>query len=104
MKFRNLIFAFTLMSASAKASENYVFDTLGTSRAGQIVALETYGYKKSTHSYFVSIKFFDVWSKRYVGNKFEVELPADRGVTVQKARVKARTMAKNELARFKISG
>lgn len=81
-----------------------MIDTLGSSPAGQFVALEEYGYKSQTHTYYVSIKVLNVWTKEYVGEKIDVELPAHRPHYLVKAREKAKVLAEEELKRFKISG
>ena len=81
-----------------------MIDTLGSSKAGQFVALEEYGYKSQTHTYYVSIKVMNVWTKEYVGKKIDVELPAHRPTYLKMAREKAKILASDELAKFKISG
>ena len=79
-------------------------DTLGMSKAGQFVALEEYGYKANTHSYFVTIKIINVWTKEYVGSTVVVVEPAHRPVNLIMARAKAKKLASADLQRFKISG
>lgn len=96
-----LIFSFSLL---AGASEHQMIDTLGMSKKGQFVALEEYGYKSQQHSYYVTIKIMNVWTKEYVGKFVEVELPAHRPVYLDKARSKARGLAQEELNRYGISG
>lgn len=79
-------------------------DTLGTSKAGQFVALEEYGYRAHTHSYFVTIKIINVWTKEYVGSTIEVVEPALRPVNLNQARQRAKNLASENLRRFKILG
>lgn len=101
------LFVFTflaLLSMTVAASEHQMIDTLGASPKGQFVALEEYGYKTQSHSYYVRIKVMNVWKKEYVGNFIEVELPAHRPVYLKKAREKARILAREELKKFQISG
>jgi hypothetical protein len=74
------------------------------SKAGQFVALEEYGYKSNTHSYFVTIKIINVWTKEYVGSTVEVEEPALRPISLNQAREKAKKLASDDLKRFKILG
>lgn len=81
-----------------------MIDVLGVSPKGQFVAVEEYGYKPQTHTYYVSVKFMNVWTKEYVGETFKVELPAHRPVDLTKARDRARILATDELKRFNISG
>lgn len=95
-----LFIAFTSLSF---ASEHQMIDTLGASPKGQYVALEEYGYKLQSHSYYVRIKVMNVWKKEYVGKEVEVELPAHRPNFLKKAREKAKMMAQEELKRFNIS-
>lgn len=96
--------AFVIITMSAKASEHQMIDTLGASPKGQFVALEEYGYKSMNHSYYVRIKVMNVWKKEYVGKEIEVELPAHRPVYLEKARQKAKVLAREELNKFHISG
>lgn len=86
------------------ASEHQMIDTLGSSPKGQYVALEEYGYKSVSHSYYVRIKVMNVWKKTYVGAPVEVELPAIRPEFLLKARQKAKILAHDELTKFHISG
>lgn len=79
-------------------------DTLGSSRAGQFVALEEYGYRENTHSYFVTIKILNVWTKKYVGSTVEVEEPALKPINLLNARAKAKKLASDDLKKFNISG
>lgn len=91
-------------ASAAFGGQHNKIDTLGVSKAGQFVALEEYGYKASSNSYFVEIKIINVWTQEYVGKVFKVEARADRPVNLDQARVKARTLASDDLRRFKISG
>lgn len=79
-----------------------MIDTLGSSSKGQFVALEEYGYKSQTHTYYVRVKIMNVWKKQYVGKSIEVELPAHRPVFLEKARIRARYLANEELKKFQI--
>lgn len=92
---------FLVFSLSAFANQNTI-DTLGTSKAGQYVALEEYGYQKLTHSYFVTIKIINVWTKEYVGTAVEVEIPAETPLKLSEARARAKSLAMEDLKRFKI--
>ena len=96
--------AFVMIAMTSKASEHQMIDTLGASPKGQFVALEEYGYKSTSHSYYVRIKVMNVWKKEYVGKEIEVELPAHRPVYLMKARQRAKVLAKEELKKFQISG
>lgn len=93
-----------ITSLNVLASEHQMIDTLGTSPKGQYVALEEYGYKSQSHSYYVRIKVINVWKKEYVGKEIAVELPAHRPNYLKKARSKARILALEELKRFDIRG
>ena len=94
---------FTL-SVSAFAREHQMIDTLGVSPKGQFVALEVYGYKSHSHTYYVSIKIMNVWTKQYVGESIAVEMPANRPTDLKKARTRAKYLAQKELSKFNISG
>lgn len=91
-------------ATQAFANQHNKIDTLGMSKAGQFVALEEYGYKANTHSYFVTIKIINVWTKEYVGSTVEVEEPALRPVSLNQAREKAKQLASDDLKKFKILG
>lgn len=95
---------FLVLSFSSFASQHNKIDTLGYSKAGQFVALEEYGYKKATHSYFVTIRIINVWTKEYVGTAVEVEEPALSPLKLSLARARAKSLASDDLKRFKISG
>lgn len=88
----------------AFAREHQMIDTLGVSPKGQFVALEVYGYNSQNHTYYVSIKVVNVWTKEYVGETIAVELPAYRPDDLKKARSRAKLLAHKELVRFNISG
>lgn len=92
------------LSKMAISSEHQMIDTLGASPKGQYVALEEYGYKAQTHSYYVKIKFMNVWKQNYVGSPIEVEVPASRKSFLNEARAKARVLAKEQLSTLGISG
>ena len=92
------------LTTSALAGQHNRIDTLGVSKAGQFVALEEYGYKSGSDSYFVTIKIVNVWTKEYVGSKVEIEEPAHRPINLVMARERARKLASEDLKKFKISG
>lgn len=92
------------MATQAFGNQHNKIDTLGMSKAGQFVALEEYGYKPNTHSYFVVIKIMNVWTKEYVGSTVEVEESAFRIQNLNQARQKAKKLASDDLKRFKIRG
>lgn len=93
-----------LSTGFALSSEHQMIDTLGSSPKGQYVALEEYGYKSDKHAYYVNIKIMNVWTKEYVGSTIKVERPAHRPIFLKKAREEAKLLAKDELAKFSISG
>ncbi len=93
-----------LLSGLSFSAEHQMIDTLGTSRKGQFVAIEEYGYKAQTHTYYVTIKILNVWTKKYVGQRTEVELPALRPDYLLKARSQARLLSIDNLRSFGISG
>jgi predicted secreted protein len=99
-----IIISLLTFSSLTSASEHQMIDTLGTSPKGQFVALEEYGYKLQSHSYYVKIKVINVWKKEYVGKSIEVEEPAIKPVQLIKARSKARILALEELKKFDIRG
>ncbi len=99
-----ILFVLTMISSAASAREHQVIDTLGSSKKGQYVALEEYGYEQQRHSYFVRIKVINVWTSEYVGRSINVELPALRSNDLQKARERAKVLAQDELNRFGIRG
>lgn len=84
------------------ASEHQMIDTLGSSPKGQYVALEEYGYKTASHTFYVRIKIINVWKNKYVGKSVDVELPADRPFLLKKARSRAKFLAQEQLKRFDI--
>ncbi|WPU65128.1 hypothetical protein [Peredibacter starrii] len=99
-----LIISLFTLSVSAFAREHQMIDTLGVSPKGQFVALEVYGYKSHSHTYYVSIKIMNVWTKKYVGDSVEVEMPAYRPTDLSKARTRAKYLAHDQLSKFNISG
>lgn len=99
-----ITFILFLLASTAAFGKQHRIDTLGASKAGMYVALEEYGYKASTHSYFVTIKIINTYTKEYVGSKVEVEEPAYQPVNLKKARAKAKALASGDLAKYKISG
>jgi predicted secreted protein len=103
--FKWLMFiALVAFSGLSFGSEHQMIDTLGVSPKGQYVALEEYGYKSQNHTYYVKIKVINVWTKEYVGNSIDVELPAHRPNYLLKARARAKMLAHDVLKRFDISG
>jgi predicted secreted protein len=102
MKKLLIILIFCLLNYPAWALEHQIIDTLGSSSKGQFVALEEYGYKFQTHTYYVRVKIMNVWKKQYVGKSIEVELPAHRPNFLEKARIRARVLANEELKKFQI--
>ncbi len=101
MKF--IIMSVFMLSLSAMASQHQMIDTLGVSPKGQYVALEEYGYVKEKHTYYVTVKIINVWTKKYEGQSIEVETPAHRPVELERAREKARGLAQETLDKYKIS-
>ncbi len=99
-----IVTAFLMLSGGLLASEHQMIDTLGVSSKGQFVALEEYGYKAQSHTYYVTIKVMNVWKKEYVGQRIELEVPAHRPDYLAKARTRARLMAQDHLRRYGISG
>lgn len=93
-----------LSSGLALAAQHQMIDTLGASPKGQFVALEEYGYRPHSHTYYVSIRIMNVWTKEYVGKSVDVEMPADRPTHLTKARQQAKSLAQGQLMQFKISG
>ncbi len=102
MNYKTTFILMMLLSQSAQSNEHFKIDTLGSSKAGQFVALEEYGYKSHTHSYVVRVKILNVWTKEYVGKEIEVEEPALNPQKLSHARAKAKSLAKEDLERFKI--
>jgi len=93
-----------IMVSPVFGNQHNKIDTLGVSKLGQFVALEEYGYKPNTHSYFVTIRILNVWTKKYVGSTVEVEEPAHQPVSLEQAREKAKKMASENLKKFNILG
>ena len=98
-----ILIASIMFSTLILGGEHQMIDTLGISSKGQYVAIEEYGYRSQSHSYYVTIKVMNVWKKIYVGQAIEVELPAHRPSYLQKARTKARFLATEHLKTFGIS-
>jgi predicted secreted protein len=90
------------LALPVRAGEHQMIDTLGTSSKGQFVALEEYGYKSQSHSYYVRIKIMNVWKKEYVGKSIEVEIPAHRPSFLKTARTRAKLLAMEELKAYNI--
>ena len=103
MKVLNTLMLFSLLSGMAYGSQHQIIDTLGVSPKGQYVAVEEYGYKSDKHSYYVTIKIMNVWTKKYIGKTVEVELPAHRPNYLQLARDKAKVEASQQLNKFNIN-
>lgn len=93
-----------LFSTQIWAGDHQMIDSLGISPKGQYIALEEYGYKNDKHTYYVEIKIMNVWKKEYVGSTTKVELPAHRPEYLTKARLRAKSLASEELKKFNISG
>lgn len=102
MKKAFLIGLALLSTTMSFARSHQMIDTLGVSPKGQYVALEEYGYRVETHSYYVNIKVMNVWKKEYVGNSVILEVPAHRPNFLAEARQKAKFEAKSELRKFNI--
>lgn len=100
--FRLLLVLTLSLSSFAFAGEHQMIDTLGASKKGQFVALEEYGYRSQNHSYYVNIRVMNVWTKQYVGQTIQVELPAHRPHYLEKARARAKFLANDILKRFDI--
>ncbi len=92
------------MTLLSQAAEHQMIDSLGASPKGQFVALEQYGYKPMNHSYYARIQVLNVWTQKYVGKTFEVEVPAIKREHLNQARIRARSQALGELRRFQIQG
>lgn len=91
-------------STGVLASEHQMIDVLGVSPKGQFVAVEEYGYRSQNHTYYVSVKVMNVWTKKYVGSKIEVVKPAHRPNFLEMARSEAKNLASDQLKRYNISG
>lgn len=101
MKF--ILFLFIVINSTVSfAREHQMIDTLGSSSKGQFVALEQYGYKSHSHSYYVKIQVMNVWTEEYVGQTIEVEMPAHRPFMLEKARARAKELAKDQLTKYDI--
>lgn len=98
------LFLTLVFSGVVSGAEHQMIDTLGVSKKGQFVALEEYGYRSQNHSYYVNIKVMNVWTKKYVGQTIQVELPAHRPHFLNKARARAKYLAVDVLKRFDIQG
>lgn len=86
------------------AAEHQKIDTLGISSKGQFVAFEEYGYKADVHSYYARVKIINVWKNEYVGESFEVSLPAHRPMVLEKVRQQVKILAQDQLKKFNING
>lgn len=85
------------------ASKHHMIDTLGTSKKGQFVAVEEYGYNKARHSYYVNIRIINVWKSEDVIQPITVEEPALKPGGLQRAREKARNLSQEFLSKYIIS-
>lgn len=91
-----------LWQMPAFAASHQKIDTLGMSPKGQFVAMEEYGYQPDKHSYFVTIRIINVWTKEFVGQTIQVELPVSRKTFLLDARKKAKDLAQEILKTYNI--
>lgn len=97
------IFGLVLMtSVSAFANQHHVIDTLGSSKKGQFVALEEYGYNPNSRQFYVKIQILNAWKNEYVSNPIEIKIPAQNKLTLKEARAKAKRLAQADLIKYKI--
>ncbi len=97
------VILFLLMGATASASEHHMIDTLGIStKGGQFVALEEYGYKAESHSYYVNIRIINVWTNQFEGAHIRIEESARRKSNLVSIRQKAKILARQQLIRYRI--
>src|SRR6476659_9936831 len=91
---------FLLATTAAFGNQHNKIDTLGVSKAGMFVALEEYGYNEMNHSYFVTIKIVNTYTKEYVGSTVQVEESAMRPINLKIARERAKKLASDDLKKF----
>ncbi len=98
-----LVFIFIcLFSLGALASQHQHMGSIGASAKGQFIALEEYGYKPESHSYYVTIRIINVWTIEDVGSVIEVETPAKEKRFLDVARLKAKNLAQAQMTKYKI--
>jgi len=102
MRFTLVIIIMLSIFGVAQASQHQHMGSIGSSAKGQFIALEEYGYKPESHSYYVSIRIINVWTSEDVGTIVEVETPAKETRFLQVARQKAKDLAKSQMTKFKI--
>ena len=102
MKFSLFVVFIWLFSVAATASQHQHMGSIGASAKGQFVALEEYGYKPESHSYYVTIRIINVWTSEDVGSVIEVETPAKEKRFLEKARLKAKNLALAQMTKYKI--
>jgi hypothetical protein len=90
------------LSPAVFSAEHQRIDTLGVSKKGQFVAVEEYSYAPSRQMFIVSIRILNVWTKKFVGESVNLEVPARRPHTLHSVRMKAKLMAQEELLKFNI--
>jgi predicted secreted protein len=93
---------FMLFSGGVFASQHQYMGSIGTSSKGQFVAVEEYGYRPESHSYYVTIRIINVWTSEDVGSLIEVKTPAKDKRFLDQARMKAKTMAQAQMTKYKI--
>jgi hypothetical protein len=102
MKIALILFCMSLFFKEVEASQHQHMNSLGTSQAGQFIALEEYGYKKQGHVYYSNIRFINVWTGDDVGTVINHELPALNKDKLQHVRQKAKDEAREQMAKYKI--
>jgi len=102
MKFTLFTVFMLLFSVAAIASQHQHMGSIGASAKGQFVALEEYGYRAESHTYYVTIRIINVWTSEDVGSIVEVESTAKETRFLQQARSKAKNLAKVQMDKYKI--
>jgi predicted secreted protein len=98
-----LVFIFMcLFSLGAIASQHQHMGSIGASAKGQFIALEEYGYKPESHSFYVTIRIINVWTSEDVGSIVAVETSAKNTQFLKEARLKAKNLAKVQMDKYKI--
>jgi len=100
---KTLFILFVLMTTQVMAKQHNRIDYIGSSKAGQFLALEEYGYEPNGHVYFVNIRVLNVWTKQYVGPKIEITENAARPFLLQRARAKARQLSIETFQKYNIN-
>lgn len=93
----------SLFSSTLLAKQHNRIDYIGSSKAGQFLAIEEYGYEPNEHVYFVNIRVLNVWTKQYVGPKIEVMEKASRPFLLERARSKARQLSVETFQKYNIN-